>query len=151
MAASATILIVSDDAGLRRLLRDLLEDEQILVLESRDGDGAMRAAKRKRPQLILLDAIVGRPDALTLLERLAWSTRPDGPLPVVLLAGSAASPDLLQHASVVESVHAPFAAPELLGVLRRHLMPVTGRSHTRLRAATPDPDVGARDEASSDD
>jgi len=55
--AAATILVCDDEAPLRALVRATLEDGYEIV-EARDGEEALEAARRVRPDLILLDAMM---------------------------------------------------------------------------------------------
>jgi DNA-binding NarL/FixJ family response regulator len=52
-----TVLLVDDHALVRRALRRLLEDEPDLCVvgEASDGDEAVRAAKRLRPDVVVMD------------------------------------------------------------------------------------------------
>lgn len=55
------ILVADDDPGLRFLLRTTLEGDGLAVHEAEDGIGALEAALRCAPDLILLDwAMPGR-------------------------------------------------------------------------------------------
>jgi DNA-binding NarL/FixJ family response regulator len=55
-----TILIVDDHAGFRRSARRLLEAEDFEVVgEAADGEGALEAVARLRPDVVLMD--VGLP------------------------------------------------------------------------------------------
>ena len=53
---SAThILVVDDEPDIRRLVKEILEDEGYAVASAENGEGARRALRDRRPDLILLD------------------------------------------------------------------------------------------------
>src|SRR4051794_31223224 len=51
----ATVLVVEDDADVRALVRDCLEDDGLTVEVVRDGRQALEHAARRRPGLVILD------------------------------------------------------------------------------------------------
>ncbi|MDZ8049929.1 MAG: PAS domain S-box protein [Aulosira sp. ZfuVER01] len=53
-----TILVVDDDANIRELLRQQLENEGYNVREAKDGMDAIQQIKTNRPDLILLDVMM---------------------------------------------------------------------------------------------
>jgi len=53
-----TILVVDDDANIRELLRQQLENEGYSVREAKDGMDAINQIKTSRPDLILLDVMM---------------------------------------------------------------------------------------------
>jgi DNA-binding NarL/FixJ family response regulator len=80
-----TILIVDDDARFRAQARDLLADDQFVVVgEAVDGASAIAATRSLRPEVVLLD--IGLPDAdgFSVAESLAAEQSP----PMVVLTSS---------------------------------------------------------------
>jgi DNA-binding NarL/FixJ family response regulator len=71
------MLIVDDNAGFRAWARVLLEQAGYAVVgEAPDGAEAVRAARRTRPQLVLLDVQLPDADGFALARRLCaerWS------------------------------------------------------------------------------
>jgi CheY-like chemotaxis protein len=53
-----TILVVDDEAPLRRLLREQLEAEGYIVREAKDGWDALTQVRKQSPDLIILDVIM---------------------------------------------------------------------------------------------
>jgi signal transduction histidine kinase/DNA-binding response OmpR family regulator len=49
------VLVIDDDPAARYLMQKLLEDENVCVIEARDGRSGLAAARRSRPSLIFLD------------------------------------------------------------------------------------------------
>lgn len=78
-----TVLVVDDDADLRKVLRRLLEPLG-RILEAADGADALRLVKAEKPALMLLDVAMPGMDGLTVLED-ALSIDPK--LIVVMLTG----------------------------------------------------------------
>ena len=86
---SRTVLIVDDHAAFRERARALLQDDGFDVVgEAGDGDAAVEAAQRLRPQIVLLDVRLPGIDGFEVAERLAAA--PDPPA-VVLISSRGAS------------------------------------------------------------
>jgi CheY-like chemotaxis protein len=84
-----TVLIVDDHAEFRQSAGALLEAEGFAVIaEAGDGDEAIAAVERVRPQIVLLDVQLPDLDGFTVAERLAAG--PDPPA-VVLISSREAS------------------------------------------------------------
>ncbi len=70
-----TVLIVEDEASLRRALREKFSHEQFEVLEAANGADGLAVALREHPDLILLDIIMPRMDGIEMARQLrkdAW-------------------------------------------------------------------------------
>ncbi|MFC5822824.1 response regulator [Nonomuraea insulae] len=76
------VLIVDDHEVVRQGLRFVLEQEDgvEVVGDCGDGEGALRAVERLRPDVLLLDLVMPGVDGLAVLERLPE----DGPAVIVL-------------------------------------------------------------------
>lgn len=68
--AAATILVCDDEAPLRALVRATLEGSGYEIVEARDGDEAVELARRLRPDLILLHAMMPGRSRLEVLRDL---------------------------------------------------------------------------------
>ncbi|MFL5580654.1 MAG: ATPase, T2SS/T4P/T4SS family [Gemmatimonadaceae bacterium] len=82
--AGATILLVEDEAGLRMVLRDLLEREGFRVVEAGDGVQALDEIDRAGPDVVVLDLNLPRLDGYGVLSQLR-SRRHTANLPVLVL------------------------------------------------------------------
>ncbi len=69
-APRATVLLVEDEATLRRVMRDLLEQEGYLVYEAGDGAEALEMVDRFAPDVVLLDLNLPSVDGYTVLQQL---------------------------------------------------------------------------------
>ena len=78
------ILIVDDEAAIRRSLAGLLSDENFEVQEAADGEKALAALREDAPSLVLLDIAMPGRDGMEILEevRQTWPG-----LPVVMMSG----------------------------------------------------------------
>ncbi len=83
---SRTVLIVDDHVEFRSLARVLLEADGFVVLgEAADGESALAAAARLRPELVLLDVQLPDLDGFAVADRLADGSRA---APAVVLISS---------------------------------------------------------------
>lgn len=62
------ILVVDDEPDIRRLVREILEDEGYSVSVAKDGASARDAIKSRAPDLVLLDIWMPDVDGITLLK-----------------------------------------------------------------------------------
>jgi len=80
-----TILIVDDEEDIRELIElHLLREEHYKVLEAEDGLGALAIAKKKRPDLIILDLMLPGMDGVSVYRELRTDTRTEK-IPVIML------------------------------------------------------------------
>jgi len=112
--AGARILLADDNADMRGYVRDLLS--QAYAVEAvADGEAALAAARRQRPDLILADIMMPRLEGLGLLK----VVRDEAALreiPVILLSARAGEEARLEglDAGADDYLVKPFAARELL-------------------------------------
>lgn len=83
--SSAYILVVDDEPDIRRLLREILEDENYEVSDAEDGASARAAFKQRRPDLVLLDIWMPDCDGITLLKE--WFKHGTPEFPVIMISG----------------------------------------------------------------
>ena len=78
------ILVVDDEASIRRTLREILEYEKFGVDEAEDGQAALEAMRKKHYDVVLLDVKMPKKDGLEVLE-IASEEMPE--IPVVMISG----------------------------------------------------------------
>lgn len=78
------ILLVEDEDGLRRVMKDLLEREGYAVAEARDGVAAIDECDRMAPDLIMLDLNLPGLDGYGVLQQLR-SRKATKDIPVIIL------------------------------------------------------------------
>jgi len=85
MSAGKRILIVDDDAFIRRPLEFILREEGYEAASAADADEGMRAIESRPPDLIVLDVMMPGKDGLTLCGELKGDPR-FAAIPIVLLS-----------------------------------------------------------------
>lgn len=85
------ILVVDDDAAVRRLVRDVLEIEGYDVSEAPDGPQALQAVAESRPDCVILDVMMPGLNGHDVLARIRENDSANGlpALPVVMLTAAA--------------------------------------------------------------
>jgi DNA-binding NarL/FixJ family response regulator len=83
-----SVLIVDDHQPFRARARTLLEDDGFCVVgEAADGEAAVAAARRLKPEIVLLDVQLPDLDGFAVAERMAGE--PDPPAVVLISSRSA--------------------------------------------------------------
>jgi CheY-like chemotaxis protein len=117
-----TILICDDQPSLRELVRGVLEIGPYDLHEARDGQEAVEAAERLKPDLILLDLMMPVMNGLQVLERVRTM---DGgaEIPVVVLTASTrtADRDAVERISHAQLLVKPFSPMRLLELVEQIL------------------------------
>ena len=80
------VLLAEDDPHNRAYLRALLTDEEYAVIEAVDGEQALAAVRRARPDVILLDVLMPKVDGFAVCRRLKASPR-TARLPILFITG----------------------------------------------------------------
>lgn len=121
MSPRSKILVVDDDACIRRLLSSML-GRQFEVIVAMDAVGAVSSARRERPDLVILDFGLPAGNGAVVLERLraipALATTP------VLMISGWSSPwswEGLIDMDVVAFLPKPFTRDQLLDEVCRAL------------------------------
>ncbi|MDR7275530.1 SpoIIE family protein phosphatase [Catenuloplanes atrovinosus] len=132
-----TVLIADDNADMRDYLVRLLQSAGHRVEAVGDGQAALDAARRRRPDLIVSDVMMPVLDGLQLVAALRADPRTAG-TPVLLLsarAGQEASIEGLE-AGADDYLVKPFSSAELLARVRANLELTRLRTHhARWRTA----------------
>ncbi|HZO29107.1 MAG TPA: response regulator [Chloroflexota bacterium] len=86
--AQHTVLVVEDDASIRSLIAELLDDAGYRVLEADCGKMALSLAREHAPSVALVDYMLPDMSGLDVLERLR-TQRESRHIPVMLVSGRA--------------------------------------------------------------
>lgn len=111
-----TILVVDDEPEIVRVVRDYLEHSGFAVLVERDGSSALRAARTRRPDLVVLDLGLPGLDGLDVTRAL----RREGSLPIIMLTARADESDKLVglELGADDYLTKPFSPKELVARVR---------------------------------
>jgi len=117
-----TILVIDDDADIRSLLRDLLQEHGFKVLIAETGEAGTLLARTHLPDLILCDIYMQGLDGYAVLTHLREATATAN-TPIILMTGQ---PDLtgLRHGMSLgadDYLPKPFTAQALLSAIRTRL------------------------------
>ena len=120
----AAILVVDDDAPIRRMLDRTLSAEGYAVETAADGGEALAAVERSAPDLVVLDVAMPGLDGLAVCRRLRAKGLPGA---ILMLTARDAVPDRVAglEAGADDYLVKPFAMEEL--VARLHALARRGR------------------------
>src|ERR671936_2678302 len=106
------VLVVDDEADIRRLVRELLERAGYVVDEAADGRTALRMLYASKPELVVLDVTMPELDGWQTLERI----RDVSDVPVLMLSARGAELEKVRglRAGADDYVTKPFGKQELL-------------------------------------
>lgn len=129
----ACILVIDDEAGVRRTVRRMLADTRCRILEAADGvEGLIQLEDEPSIDLVLTDLAMPRASGLAVIEILRLR-RPD--IPVAVMSGNGAS---MRSVPQVPVLSKPFTADELLRLVTELLSPsVLRRRIARGRREAP--------------
>ena len=118
------IMHVEDNEYNRKIVRDLLSKSNYELLEAQDGEAALDALTRRRPDLILMDVQLPKLSGLEVIRRI----RADPALtqiPVIAITSFALSGDDQRALEAGSNAYIPkpFRPRELLEMIRRFIGP----------------------------
>jgi two-component system, cell cycle response regulator DivK len=119
---SKRILVVEDQEDNRQILRDLLGSVGYAMIEAADGEAGIAAAKRERPDLILMDIQLPLLDGYEATRRI--KADPDlKHIPVIVVTSYALSGDEVKAraAGADAYVTKPYSPRQLLAKIREFL------------------------------
>ena len=113
------VLVIDDEPGIRRVVKDALREDVSGVLEAHSGEEALAVAAAERPDLIVLDLGLPDMDGIEVCRRLrAWTT---APILVLSARDSEQEKTALLDAGADDYVTKPFAPGELRARVRAQL------------------------------
>jgi CheY-like chemotaxis protein len=117
-------MIVDDDAAIRMLVSDAIQNELAVQVEPvRDGYEAIQRLSQEPPDLMLLDMIMPVVDGLAVLR---WLRAHPVARPMTIVGLTAAGVPAMQQLRVCgahDAIAKPFDVDVLLETVRRHLTP----------------------------
>jgi len=118
------VLVVDDEAEIRKLLRRLLEGKNMRVLEADRGLLALRMVKENVPDLIILDAMLPELHGFDIARRIKGS-KMYGAIPIVMISavyrGWRIAQDLKDSYGIEEYIEKPFRLADVVAAVQRAL------------------------------
>jgi two-component system nitrogen regulation response regulator NtrX len=115
---STSILIIDDEANIRRMVGALLKSEGFEVAEAANGNAGLLAMPEVKPDIILLDLMMPPgPDGLATLETMRAT---DADIPVIMMSGKAQLSDAVRAVQMgaFQFLEKPLAPESLLVAVR---------------------------------
>ena len=119
-----TVLLIEDEASIRRFVRASLENAGFEVIEAVSGQMGLALAASKKPSVILLDLGLPDIDGLRVVKRIReWAT-----IPIIIISARGREGDKVAglDAGADDYLTKPFSVAELLARIRvslRHAEP----------------------------
>jgi two-component system, OmpR family, alkaline phosphatase synthesis response regulator PhoP len=128
------ILVVEDEADIRRLVRYNLEQEGYTLLEAADGEEALALARKQRPHLVVLDLMLPGMNGLEVCRVLRAEER-TAKLPVLMLTARATEVDKVLGLEIGadDYVTKPFSPREVVARVKALLRRAYGTDAGRPR------------------
>jgi DNA-binding NtrC family response regulator len=118
--ATAKVLVVEDDEVLRRLLIDVLSDQNYHVEAAETGEDGLREMERDVFDVILLDINLPGMDGMDVL-RLAPARQPDAQIVMMTAFGTVDTAVEAMKQGAFDYINKPFSTDELLLTINRAL------------------------------
>ena len=118
----ARILVIDDDALLRRAIRVALEAAGYEVIEAGDGDAALHVYREQGADLLLVDLFIPEPDGLEVIRTVRAEV--PGAKIIAMSGGGSLKLDLLAAAAAFgasRTLWKPFVPDVLLAAVRELL------------------------------
>ena len=137
------ILVVDDEARMRKRVKDFLSIKGYIVLEAQDGEEALKVFDaNKDVKLILLDVMMPKMDGFEVLEAIRQYSK----VPVMMLTARSEERDELEgyKLGVDEYITKPFSPKILVARVEAVLRRTVGEAEDRLIAGAIEIDKVAR-------
>jgi DNA-binding response OmpR family regulator len=115
------VLVVDDDASVRRSVRWILEDEGLAVESAGDGREALSSARRRRPSLVLLD--MSLPTASGEQVAAGLHALYGSGVPIIVITALGQIEARSRRVGALDYLLRPFEVEALLAAVRRALAP----------------------------
>jgi CheY-like chemotaxis protein len=118
------VLIVDDEDDIRRMLRRVLSERDVRVIEAATGSEALSAVREHEPDTILLDAMLPEIHGFDIARRIKGSKK-YGHIPIIMVSavyrGWRFAEDLKQSYGVSEFLEKPFKISDVVTAVERAL------------------------------
>jgi two-component system, cell cycle response regulator DivK len=119
---SKRILVVEDQEDNRRIIRDMLSTTDYELTEAKDGEQALAAVAKQRPDLILMDIQLPGIDGYEATRRIKADPSLNS-IPIIAVTSYALSGEeqKARAAGCDDYVAKPYSPRQLLAKIRQHL------------------------------
>ena len=119
---SKRILVVEDQLDSRRIIRDMLASTDYEIIEAEDGEQALAAIAKQRPDLILMDIQLPIMDGYTATRRIKADPALNA-IPIIVVTSYALSGDeeKARAAGCDAYVAKPYSPRALLAKIREYV------------------------------
>ena len=119
---SKRILVVEDQPDNRQIIRDMLAPTDYEIIEAEDGEQALQAIAKQRPDLILMDIQLPVIDGYTATRKIKADPALRS-IPIIAVTSYALSGEEKKAREVGcdDYVPKPFSPRQLLAKIRQHL------------------------------
>ena len=116
MSGKRVVLVVEDEAPIREVIRDVLEDNGYRVVAAANGAEALVALEHQRPDAVVLDLLMPVMHGWDFME--AYLEKTDGaPIPIVVLSVNPLLPRSFDRLGVSHVIGKPFDVNDLTAAI----------------------------------
>ena len=121
------VLVVDDDVKIIKILKIYLQQDGYEVYTALDGDEALRLAREKHPEVIILDLLLPGIDGYEVCKTL----RAESEVPIIMLTARTAEQDMIKGLDLGadDYVIKPFSPREIAARVRAVLRRMPGLGH----------------------
>jgi DNA-binding response OmpR family regulator len=120
-----TVLVVDDEADIRKMVRRVLEDRGFRVVEASRGHEALAMLKERPPDLVVLDAMLPEIHGFDIAKRIKGSER-YAHIPIVMISavykGWRFAEDVRQSYGVDAYIEKPFKVADLVAAVEAAIL-----------------------------